>query len=107
MTPGRFPPDWCPNRFLLPELIAIRTVRPEPRERQAAIQAAMLAVGAQVLPLSPSVVLGYVVTFGGGSTSQRKDVQPDGSVEQQSRFGNFGGRQDVDAVVYWTLRNFG
>ena len=31
----------------------------------------------------------------------------DGTVLQQSRFDNFAGRQDFDAVVYWTLRNLG
>ena len=26
---------------------------------------------------------------------------------QQHRFGNFGGRQDIDVIVYWSLRNLG
>ena len=33
--------------------------------------------------------------------------QPDGTLLQQSRFGSYAGRQDFDAVMYWSLRNLG
>lgn len=105
------PAGLVPEPIPLPELIAISLLqRPELQERQAAIRAALLELeGAKVLPFSPSVVLGYSAgSFGGGSNLAAQGlVQPDGTVLQQSRFGNFAGRQDVDAVVYWTLRNLG
>jgi outer membrane protein TolC len=105
------PAGLVPEPIPLPELIAIALLqRPELQARQAAIQAALLELeGARLLPFSPSVVLGYSAgSFGGGSNlASQGIVQPDGSVIQQSRFGNFGGRQDIDAVVYWTLRNLG
>jgi outer membrane protein TolC len=105
------PAGLVPEPIPLPELIAIALLqRPELQARQAAIRAAMLELeGARALPFSPSVVLGYSAgSFGGGSNLAAQGiVQPDGSVIQQSRFGNFAGRQDIDAVVYWTLRNLG
>src|SRR5262249_29742280 len=86
------------------------TQRPELRERQAAIQASLLTLqGAKVLPFSPNLLLGYSAgTFGGGSNTAAQGIpQADGSILQQSRFGNFGDRQDFDAVLFWTLRNLG
>jgi outer membrane protein TolC len=55
------------------------------------------------------VIIGYSAgTFGGGSNLASEGiVQPDGTVLRQSRFGSFAGREDFDAVVYWTLRNLG
>jgi len=85
-------------------------VRPELRERQAAIRAALLELdSAKVLPFSPNVILGYSAgSFGGGSNLVANGIlQADGSVLQQNRFGNFGDRQDVDAIVFWSLRNLG
>jgi outer membrane protein TolC len=105
------PAGLVPEPIPLPELIAIALLqRPELQARQAAIRAALLELeGARVLPFSPSVVFGYSAgSFGGGSNLAAQGiVQPDGSVIQQSRFGNFAERQDIDAVVYWTLRNLG
>src|SRR5262249_28302918 len=52
--------------------------------------------GAKVLPFSPTVLIGFSAGgFGGGSNL----VSP--------VFGGFGGRTDLDAVTYWSLRNFG
>ena len=100
-----------PDPIPLAELLTIAvTQRPELRERQAAIRAALLELdGAKLLPFSPNVILGYSTgTFGGGSNLVAQGItQPDGSVLQQNRFGNFGSRQDVDAVVFWSLRNLG
>src|SRR5262249_54458206 len=84
--------------------------RPELRERQAAIRAALLALrGAKLLPFSPNVIVGYSAgTFGGGSNLASEGiVQADGTVLRQPRFDSFGGRQDFDVVVYWSLRNLG
>jgi outer membrane protein TolC len=92
-----------PDPVPLPELLTIAlTQRPELAAQQAAIRAALLALqGAKVLPFSPNVILGYSNgSFGGGS-----DVARD--TTGQARFGNFDDRQDVDAVVYWSLRNLG
>jgi outer membrane protein TolC len=105
------PAPIVPDPIPLPELLAIAlTQRPELGERQAAIRAALLALeGAEVLPFSPNVVLGYSAgTFGGGS-----NLASDGSIVQngqrlfQPRFDSFAPREDFDAVVYWTARNLG
>jgi outer membrane protein TolC len=105
------PTPIVPDPIPLPELIAIAVrQRPELAERQATIQAAFLALkGAKLLPFSPDIILGYSAgTFGGGSDLVAQGlVQANGAVVQQNRFGNFGDRQDVDAVVYWSLRNLG
>ena len=94
------PAPVVPDPIPLPELLAIAIAqRPELRERQAAIREAMLVLrGAKLLPFSPNLILSYSAgTFGGGSNL----------VTTQSRFGNFDGRQDFDAVMFWELRNLG
>jgi outer membrane protein TolC len=105
------PAPIVPSLIPLPELMAIAlTQRPELRERQAAIRAALLYLeGARVLPFSPTVIVGFSAgTFGGGSNLAADGIlQADGSVLRQPRFDNFGGREDFDTVVYWTLRNLG
>jgi outer membrane protein TolC len=105
------PAPIVPDPIPLAELITIAlTQRPELGERQAAIRAALLALqGARLLPFSPNITLGYSAgTFGGGSNLVSAGIlQPDGTTLQEHRFGNFGDRQDVDAVVYWTLQNLG
>ena len=67
------------------------------RGRRAAIREAFLALeGSHALPFSPTILLGFSAGgFGGGSNL----VQP--------VFGGFGGRQDIDAIAYWTLQNMG
>lgn len=95
------PAPIVPEPIPLPELIAIALVqRPELRERQAAIRAAFLQMqSAKVLPFSPNLLIGYSAgSFGGGSNLVETT---------QSRFGNFGDRQDFDVVLFWTLRNLG
>jgi outer membrane protein TolC len=105
------PSPIVPNPIPLCELLTIAvTQRPELGERRELVRAALLELhGAKVLPFSPNVVLGYSAgDFGGGSDLVAKGIaQPDGTVLRQSRFGNYAGRQDFDAVVYWTLRNLG
>jgi outer membrane protein TolC len=91
-----------PDPIPLAELIAIALAqRPELAERQAAVRAAFLELrGTKLLPFSPTGIIGYSAgSFGGGS-----DVAAAGG---QPRFDNFGGRQDFDVVLYWTLRNLG
>jgi outer membrane protein TolC len=105
------PTPLVPNPVPLPELLAIAlTQRPELRERQAAIRAALLYLdGTKVLPFSPNVILGYSAgTFGGGSNLVAQGIpQANGTVLQQPRFDSFAGREDFDAVVFWSLRNLG
>jgi outer membrane protein TolC len=105
------PRPLVPDTLSLPELLAMAmTQRPELRERQAAIRAALLELdAARCLPFSPNFLVGYSAgTFGGGSNLAAAGIpQPDGTVLQQNRFGNFGSRQDTDAVLYWSLRNLG
>jgi outer membrane protein TolC len=93
-----------PEPIPVPELITIAlTQRPELRERQAAIRAALLELqNAKVLPFSPNVILGYSAGgFGGGS-----DLATEGT-PMQPRFTNLKDRQDFDVVVFWSLRNLG
>lgn len=87
-----------PNPAPLCELIAIAvTQRPELGERRAAIRQALLVLdGAQLLPFSPNVIVGYSTgQFGGGSNLT------------DTRWGHFDDREDFDAVAYWTLQNLG
>lgn len=105
------PAPLVPDPIPLPELIAIAmTQRPELRERQALIRAALLQLkDARCLPFSPNLILGYSAgTFGGGSNHVAEGIlQADGTVLRQPRFDSFAGRQDFDAVVFWSLRNLG
>lgn len=100
-----------PDPIPLPELLAIAIAqRPELKERQAAIRAALLELhGAKALPFSPTVIVGYSAgTFGGGSNLAAQGiVQPGGDVLRQPRFGSFAGREDFDAIVFWSIRNLG
>jgi len=105
------PNSLVPEPIPLSELLAIAvTQRPELRERQAAIRAALLQLrSAKALPFSPQVLLGYSAgTFGGGSDRVSTGVlQANGTILQQARFGNFNDREDFDVVMYWSLRNLG
>ena len=95
------PTGLVPEPIPLPELLAIAmTQRPELRQQQAAVRAAMLELQHQkVLPFSPQVLIGYSAgTFGGGSNL----ISP-----PQPRFGDFADREDFDVVLYWSLRNLG
>ena len=105
------PTPVVPDPIPLCELLAIAlTQRPELAARRAVIQQAMIELqAAKLLPFSPNLVVGYSAgAFGGGSNLAAAGiVQPDGTILRQSRFDNFAGRQDFDAVVYWSLRNLG
>jgi outer membrane protein TolC len=105
------PAPIVPDPIPLSELIAIALAqRPELQERRAAILAAMLELrSARLLPFSPNLLVGYSAgTFGGGSNLASEGIlQANGSILQQSRFGNFDDRQDFDAVLFWTLHNLG
>jgi outer membrane protein TolC len=92
-----------PNPIPLQELLAIALwQRPEMQERKAAIRAAFLELrNKKLLPFSPNVLVGFSSgTFGGGSNI----IAQTGA---QPRFGSFNGREDFDAVMYWSLRNLG
>lgn len=105
------PAPIVPDPVPLNELIAIAlTQRPELGSRQAAIRAALMHMrGTKLLPFAPNVILGYSAgTFGGGSNLAAEGIlQPDGTILQQPRFDSFAGRQDFDAVLYWSVRNLG
>jgi outer membrane protein TolC len=105
------PAPVVPDPIPLPELIAIALLqRPELKERRAVIAEALLTLqGARVLPFAPNVILGYSAgTFGGGSNLVAEGIpQANGTVLQGPRFGRFGGRDDFDAVLFWSLRNLG
>lgn len=92
------PMPLVPEPITLEELIAMAALRrPELAAQREAIQVALLNLrGARVLPFSPTMLVGFSGgDFGGGS-----NLTP-------PRFGSFGGRDDFDAVAFWTLQNMG
>lgn len=92
------PMSLVPEPIGIKELIAMAVLRrPELAAQRQMIEVALLNLrGAQVLPFSPTTLVGYSSgTFGGGSNTQ------------PVRFGNFAGREDFDVVAYWTLQNLG
>ncbi|MBI3865009.1 MAG: TolC family protein [Planctomycetia bacterium] len=100
-----------PNRIPLAELIAVAMLdRPELKARQAAIQAALLELdSAKMLPFSPQLMLGFSGgLFGGGSNLVASSTPPAiGLPPNQPRFGDFKGRTDIDAILFWSVRNLG
>lgn len=107
VVPATIVPDSRP----LAELIAIALQqRPELAAQRAEIQAALYRLSqANFLPFAPNLILGYSAgTFGGGSNLVSQGLpQANGSILRQPRFGSFNDRQDVDAVIYWSLQNLG
>jgi outer membrane protein TolC len=92
------PQPIVPDLIPLCELIALGLLRrPELAAQRAAIEAALLTLGqAKILPFSPNSLLGFSAGgFGGGSNLVRPI------------FGGFGGRDDLDVVIYWTIQNLG
>ncbi len=92
------PQPLVPDPMPLSELIVLGLLRrPEVAAQRAAIEAALLYLGgAKILPFSPNTLIGFSAGgFGGGSNLVRPV------------FGGFGGREDLDVVVYWTLQNLG
>jgi outer membrane protein TolC len=105
------PQSIVPNRIPLAELVAIALLnRPELKAWQAAIQAALLELrSANILPFSPQVMVGLSGgLFGGGSNLVASSTPPAaGLPPNQPRFGDFKDRTDIDAIMYWSLRNLG
>jgi outer membrane protein TolC len=94
------PMSIVPDPVPLEELLAIAMMqRPELAERRAAIRQAFLQLSAaKVLPFSPNLIVGLSGgTFGGGSNV----------ATAEPRFGSFASREDLDAVIYWTVQNMG
>jgi outer membrane protein TolC len=92
------PQPVVPDPMPLCELIALGLLRrPELAAQRAAIEAALWTLGgAKVLPFSPNFLLGFSAGgFGGGSNLVRPI------------FGGFGGREDLDVIVFWTIQNLG
>jgi outer membrane protein TolC len=87
-----------PDPVPVSELIALGLLnRPELAAQRAAIQAALMNLdGAKVLPFSPTTLVGFSAGgFAGGSNLVRPI------------FGGMSGREDLDAIMYWTIRNLG
>ncbi len=92
------PQPIVPDPIPVAELIATGLLnRPELAAQRAAIRSALYMLdGAKVLPFSPTVLLGFSAgEFGGGSNL----VRP--------LFGGFSGREDLDAIAFWTIQNLG
>ncbi len=92
------PQPVVPDPIPVKELITIGLLnRPELASQQAAIRAALDRLdAAKILPFSPTTLIGFSAgAFGGGSNLVRPI------------FGGFGGRDDLDAIAYWTIQNLG
>ncbi|OYV88815.1 MAG: hypothetical protein B7Z73_07705, partial [Planctomycetia bacterium 21-64-5] len=92
------PTPIVPDAVTLPQLLGLAYLRrPELSADRVAIETAILSLrGAQVLPFSPTTLVGYSAgTLGGGSNL----VSP--------RFGDYRGRADFDVLAYWTLQSMG
>ncbi|HVA46635.1 MAG TPA: TolC family protein [Pirellulales bacterium] len=92
------PTPIVPDAVTLPQLLGLAYLRrPELSADRVAIETAILSLrGAQVLPFSPTTLIGYSAgTLGGGSNL----VSP--------RFGDYRGRADFDVLAYWTLQSMG
>jgi outer membrane protein TolC len=92
------PQPIVPDPTPVAELIAIGLLnRPELAAQRAAIGAALFSLeGARILPFSPTTLVGFSAGgFGGGSNLVRPI------------FGGFSGREDLDAIAYWTIQNLG
>lgn len=104
------PHSIVPEPIPLAELLTIAALRrPELAEQRAELEGTLLALdSARMLPFSPNVFVGFSAgTFGGGSNLATQPIGTSPFASGQSRFGNFQGRTDLDAVVYWSLRNLG
>lgn len=104
------PHSIVPEPIPLPELITIAALRrPELAEQRADLERTLLGLqSARLLPFSPNVFVGFSAgTFGGGSNLATQPVGSSPFGSDQARFGNFQSRTDLDAVVYWSLRNLG
>jgi outer membrane protein TolC len=105
------PQPIVPQRIPLAELVAIALLdRPELKAHQAAIEAALLELNsAKLLPFSPQLMLGFSNgVFGGGSNLVASPNPPvPGLPPNQPRFGDFKDRADIDAILYWSVRNLG
>ena len=64
---------------------------------------------AKMLPFSPQVMLGFSGgVFGGGSNLVASPTPPVvGLPSNQPRFGEFKGRTDIDAIMYWSAETWG
>ena len=107
------PAPLVPDPIPLPQLLAIALLeRPELAARRSEVRTALYDLSlAKVLPFSPNVILGFSAGgFGGGSNliSQPPGfINGSGQQVEGPRFGDFGGRTDFDAMVFWTFRNLG
>jgi outer membrane protein TolC len=97
------PTPIVPEPIPLNELVAMAMLqRPDLAQRRAAIRETFLSLQAsRMLPFSPNVFIGFSAgTFGGGSNIISETTAA-------PRFGSFSGRNDFDAIGYWTLQNLG
>jgi outer membrane protein TolC len=104
------PAGVVPEPIPLPDLIAIAMLnRPELQEHRAAVQSALLAVGAaKMLPFSPNLIVN--LSYGGeagGSNLAHQGIGTSPFAAGAPRFGLAAERLDFDAVAFWTLQNLG
>ena len=104
------PHPTVPESISRSELLAIALIqRPELHEHQSLVHAALMSLkSAKLLPFSPQIMFGYSGgAFGGGSDLIASNTSINSAPTDQARFGNLGGRTDLDAVAFWSLRNLG
>jgi outer membrane protein TolC len=92
------PQPIVPDPMPLSELIALGLLRrPELAAQRAAIEAAFLTLGGmKIMPFSPTFLLGFSAGGEGGGSNLVRPI-----------FGGFAGREDLDAIMYWTIQNLG
>ncbi len=92
------PQPIVPDPMPLSELIALGLLRrPELAAQRAAIEAAFLTLGGmKIMPFSPTFLLGFSAGGEGGGSNLVRPI-----------FGGFSGREDLDAIMYWTIQNLG
>jgi outer membrane protein TolC len=91
--------------YSLPQLLEFaRRSRPELRAQSAMVALRTAQVREEkARPFLPTVSLGFSAGAFGGSTN-RTDLIPAG---RSPAFDHFGGRTDLDAIIFWTLQNCG
>lgn len=108
--------EWLTPHPAVPEIISRRELlsiaamqRPELWDHRARVAASLTMLdNAKLLLFSPQVMFGVSSgLFGGGSNLIASDQSVSGAAPNQSRFGNFDARGDLDVVAFWSFRNLG
>jgi outer membrane protein TolC len=104
------PHSIVPNELTIPESLVVAMLqRPELKAQQNSVRRSLLELdSAKLLPFSPTIFLGFSAGgFGGGSNLVAQPIGTTPFARNQSEFGNFADRTDLDVMAYWSLQNLG